>query len=122
MGELIPRLGATLSCADLLAMDGAGLRRRFAGTPLLRARRRGLLRNAAVVLGNLGDAAAVAPLIGSLETDADPVVRGHAAWALRRLGGRAATVAIEGAARRDPDEAVRRECVGADGWPDVSPA
>jgi epoxyqueuosine reductase len=59
----------------------------FRGTAMRRARREGLRRNAAIVLGNLGDGAAVAPLTTALE-DSDPVLRGHAAWALGRVGGR----------------------------------
>ena len=40
---------------ELLALDEAGFKRRFADTPILRARRRGLLRNVCVALGNVGD-------------------------------------------------------------------
>ena len=70
----------------LLEMDEAAFRRRFRGTALWRAHRSGLLRNAAIVLGNLGDAAAVAPLRRALD-DPDPVVQRAAAWALSRLEG-----------------------------------
>ena len=49
-----------------------------------RTRRTGLRRNAAIVLGNLGDDSAADALCVALD-DADPVVRGHAAWALGRL-------------------------------------
>ena len=41
---------------ELLALDEAGFKRRFAGTPMLRTRRRGLLRNVCVALGNIGEA------------------------------------------------------------------
>ncbi len=56
----------------------------WVGTAMRRATRSGLRRNAAVVLGNLGGQAAVPALAGVL-ADPDPVVRGHAAWALGRL-------------------------------------
>ena len=68
----------------LLALDDAAFRERFRGTALWRARRSGLLRNAAIVLGNRGDRAAVPTLQRAL-ADTDPVVRRAAAWALSQL-------------------------------------
>jgi epoxyqueuosine reductase len=52
-----------------------------------RAKRRGLLRNVAVALGNAGDASK-RPILERMAEDTDPVVREHAAWALRRLDAR----------------------------------
>lgn len=79
-----PRHGeATLALADILALDDAGFRRRFAGSPLARAKRRGLARSAAIALGNRPDAASFSALAGALADD-DPVIRGAAAWALGR--------------------------------------
>jgi epoxyqueuosine reductase len=75
---------ATPRLEELLALDERGFRERFAGTPLLRAKRRGLLRNAAVALGNSG-AAAARPALERAATDPDELIRDHAAWALRRL-------------------------------------
>lgn len=54
-------------------------------SPIKRAKRRGFLRNVAVALGNLRDPAAVPVLLNSLSDD-EPLVRGHAAWALGRIG------------------------------------
>jgi len=87
----------------LLLLDEAGFRARFAGRAIMRAKRDGLLRNACVVLGNLGDRRAVAGLVGALSDDAR-LVRGHAAWALGRLGGSMAAQALERrrAAETDP--------------------
>jgi len=70
---------------SLINLDEDSFRQRFQGTPVWRARRRGLLRNAAVALGNWGDPAAVPALTQAL-SDPEPLVRGHAAWALERLG------------------------------------
>jgi len=78
-----PRSGAALPLAELLALDEAGFRSRFRGTPLWRAKRRGLVRSAALVLGNRPDPASAAALIAAL-TDGDEIVRGAAAWALGR--------------------------------------
>lgn len=69
---------------DLLALDEAGFRRRFRRSPVLRAKRRGLLRNVCIALGNWGDPQAVPGLCEALQ-DAEPLIRGHAAWALGRI-------------------------------------
>lgn len=61
--------------------------RKFEQSPIARPHRRGYLRNAAVALGNSGHAAAVPALAGALVNDHEPMVRGHAAWALGQLGG-----------------------------------
>ena len=71
---------------ELLALDDEGFERRFGTTPLARSERAGLLRNAAIVLGNRGDAGAVGALCGSLN-DREPLIRGAGAWALGQLGG-----------------------------------
>jgi epoxyqueuosine reductase len=92
----------------LLSLDEAAFTARFRGTPLLRPGRRGLLRNACVVLGNSGNPDAVPALAGALE-DPEPLVRQHAAWALGRLGGGKAQRALEAARARDPSAAVRGE-------------
>jgi epoxyqueuosine reductase len=61
--------------------------RRFAGTPLTRPGRAGLLRNCCVAAGNLGLQRAVPALVRCLREDESPLVRGHAAWALGQIGG-----------------------------------
>lgn len=70
--------------AELLALDDAGFRERFRSTPVPRTKRRGLLRNACIALGNSGRPEAV-PALERAAQDAEPLVREHAAWALRRL-------------------------------------
>jgi epoxyqueuosine reductase len=74
---------ATLSLADLLDLDDAGFRRRFRGSAVTRAKRTGLLRSAAIALGNRPHAASF-PALAAAARDADPVVREAAAWALGR--------------------------------------
>ena len=61
--------------------------RRFAGTPLLRPGRAGLLRNCCVAAGNLRSEGAVPVLEECLRDDPSALVRGHAAWALGEIGG-----------------------------------
>ena len=72
---------------DLIAvvrLDDAAFRARFRHTPLWRPKRRGMLRNAAIVLGNRPTPAAIPALIRGLNDD-EPLVRGAAAWALGQL-------------------------------------
>jgi epoxyqueuosine reductase len=86
-----PREGLLAPSLDELAgLDAEAFRRRFSRSPLKRAKRRGLLRNVAVALGNSGDPAK-RPVLERLAADEDPLVREHAAWALRRLDGPAPT-------------------------------
>lgn len=97
---------------ELLALSDEDFRARFRGSPLKRAKRRGLLRNAAVALGNSGDARAVPALIHAL-ADAEPLVRSHAAWALGQLGGAQARSALQAALVSENDPAVRAEIEAA---------
>ena len=68
----------------ILAMDDATFRLAFHGSPMKRAKLRGLKRNAAVVLGNVGDSRDVSLLIRAVD-DAEPLVAAHAASALARI-------------------------------------
>jgi epoxyqueuosine reductase len=73
-----PRLDA------LMYLDDAAFLKRYAGTPVMRTKRRGLLRNAAVALGNSGLPEAIPPLEHALK-DSEPLIREHAQWALDQL-------------------------------------
>ncbi len=86
--------------------------RKFKGSPIKRAKRRGYLRNVAVALGNLGGAAAVPALAKALH-DPEPLVRAHAAWALGRLGTPEACRALEAALESETDPEVRAEILAA---------
>ena len=68
--------------AELLALDDAAWRQRFGKSAMSRAKRRGLARNAAVVLGNRKDPLDIAALTAARDGDPNPLVREHAAWAL----------------------------------------
>ena len=69
----------------LLSLTAEEFRRRFHKSPVGRAKRRGLLRNVAVALGNLKSREAVSALVRAL-ADEEPLVRQHAAWALGQIG------------------------------------
>ncbi|HEY1786397.1 MAG TPA: tRNA epoxyqueuosine(34) reductase QueG [Pirellulales bacterium] len=98
--------------AELFRWTDDDFRRLFRGSPLLRAKRRGLLRSAAIVLGNGGDPASLAPLACGL-SDAEPLVRGAAAWALGRLATPAARDALAARLPLESDADVRGEIEGA---------
>jgi epoxyqueuosine reductase len=68
----------------LLALDEAGFKARFAGTPLLRTKRRGLLRNVCVALGNTAGPAAL-PALAKAAADPEPLLAEHAAWATEQI-------------------------------------
>jgi len=90
----------------LLSLDEESFRARYRGTAILRAKRSGFVRNVTVALGNLGDRRSVEPLSRTLTRDPDPMVRGHAAWALGRIGGPGSRRALESAASRESSEEV----------------
>ena len=71
--------------ADLLALDDAGFRQVFSGSPIKRIGRNRMVRNAAIAAGNSGLPDLIPPLQG-LVNDDDPVVAEAAGWALARLG------------------------------------
>lgn len=85
-------------------MDEAAWESFSRGSAIRRAGRAGFLRNVAVALGNWGAAEAVPVLAAALE-DEEPLVRGHAAWALGRIGSPEAREALVG-----------RRATESDGW------
>jgi epoxyqueuosine reductase len=102
--EFGPREEAS-SLADLLRLAPEEFRLRFRGTPVRRAGYAGFLRNVAVAAGNSRDPRAVPALEAALGHP-EPLVRGHAAWALGRLGARGALERRRGA---EADPAAREE-------------
>jgi epoxyqueuosine reductase len=96
------------SLLDLIALDDEAFRERFRNSPIKRAKRRGLLRNVAVALGNWGDARAVPALVRALD-DHEPLIRGHAAWALGRIGGEDARQALAARLATEGDDWAREE-------------
>ena len=90
--------------AELLTLDDAQFRARFAGTPIKRTGRDRVVRNALIAAGNSGDPAFV-PAVARLLADTSPFVRAMAAWALSRLAEPAVLAAARDsvlAAETDP--------------------
>lgn len=69
---------------ELLALDDVEFKKRFTGTPILRTKRRGLLRNVCVALGNVGDIEAM-PALERAATDPEPLIAEHARWAIDQI-------------------------------------
>jgi epoxyqueuosine reductase len=103
---------AMMPLLELLSLEEGTFRTRFRGTPVFRAKRRGLVRSACVAAGNWGDPAVV-PVLAKLLADPEPLVRGHAAWALGRIGGRQASEALSRAAAVETDHWVGGEISAA---------
>jgi epoxyqueuosine reductase len=101
-----------LDLVGLLEMTDEEFRDHFRGTPIMRAQRAGLQRNACVALGNLQDPAAVNALSRVLG-EGVPLVRGHAAWALGQIGNEEARVALEQSRDIEADPGVLLEIVAA---------
>ncbi len=110
-GEAFPEL------EGLLALDAASFEERFRGRAIMRAKRDGLARNAAIALGNTGSLADL-PVLETALADASPLVRGHVAWALGHLIERLrpspdilpdVVASLEKARANEHDEWVREE-------------
>jgi epoxyqueuosine reductase len=96
----------------LLALDETAFRERFAGTPLARPGRTGVLRSAAIALGNRPSAAGFAALVQSLADD-EPQVRAASAWALGRHATANSQDALTARAGIESDQLVQREIAAA---------
>lgn len=97
-----------LSLAGLFDLDEDCFRQWYRGTPLWRTKRRGMLRNAAIVLGNQQDSSAIEPLGRGLH-DHEPVVRGACAWALGRIPARRSAQRLQDRLSHEEDDGVRLE-------------
>lgn len=97
----------------LLTMTAREFGATYFGTPVPRTKRRGLARNAAVALGNIGTEDDIPTLAHALHAHDEPLVRGHAAWAIGHIGGTTARRALDVAHRVEPDDYVQSEIVAA---------
>ncbi|MBU0676526.1 MAG: tRNA epoxyqueuosine(34) reductase QueG [Verrucomicrobia bacterium] len=69
---------------ELMSMEEQAFRERFAGSPVMRAKYRGLMRNAAVAMGNWGSEEAL-PVLNRAARHDDVLIREHATWAIQRI-------------------------------------
>ncbi len=112
-GAFTPKGGMNpVDLAGLLALDDEAFRALFRDTPLWRPRRRGILRNAALALGNTRPAHGVASLCRGL-ADSEPLVRAACAWALGQYATAEAWEALRRHRQTEPDPQVRAELAAA---------
>jgi epoxyqueuosine reductase len=97
-----------LDLRELLEITDQQFQIRFGNTPLWRAKRRGLLRNAAIVLGNFPSADNIPSLLIGL-SDAEPLVRGASAWALGQHRNREVGESLRHQLLSELDENVKKE-------------
>ena len=83
---------ATMRLRDYLALNNAQFRTLFRGSPIKRIKRRGLLRNVCVALGNVGTVEDL-PALQRAAADPEPLIGEHADWAIGRLDARLSTPA-----------------------------
>lgn len=105
-------LADPVDLSQLFAVTGEDFRRRFRRTPLWRSRRRGVLRNAAIALGNQGAASGASALMRGLQ-DNEPLVRAACAWALGRIEHPGASSALSERLTSEMDRDVQREIQAA---------
>lgn len=101
-GNLAPEL------LSLVNMTQAEFSEKYRGSPIKRAKRRGFLRNVIVAIGNWGSRAAV-PALKKALVDDEPLIRGHAAWALGQIGGKQAEQALHAQLQQENDAEVISE-------------
>ena len=93
---------------ELIRLNDEGFRKRFKKSPVKRTKRRGLLRNVAVALGNSGNLSAVDPLIDAL-SDHEPLIRAHVVWALGELIGKKALPILNKTLTNKEEDIVKNE-------------
>jgi len=93
---------------SLMALTQVEFSKRFKNSPIKRTKRRGLLRNVAIALGNWGDPQAIPALELGLN-DCEPLIRSHSAWALGQILHSDAKTALSTAFSQEEDEEVLKE-------------
>lgn len=101
-----------INCRELLKLTDEEFDQRFGSTPLARPGRIGILRNAAIILGNQRDQASVS-LLADLLTDESEIIRGAAAWSLGQMDCQQSLNALKAASKMESDPDVRSEIQSA---------
>lgn len=87
-GNLNPEL------LSLVNMTQTEFSKKYKSSPIKRAKRKGFLRNVLIAIGNWGSRSAL-PALKKALCDDEPLIRGHAAWALGQIGGKNAKIELE---------------------------
>ena len=101
-GNLAPEL------LTLINMTQVEFSKKYKGSPIKRTKRRGFLRNVIIAIGNWGSQTAIPALRKALDDD-EPLIRGHAAWALGQIGGNKAIQALESSLKTENNTEVISE-------------
>jgi epoxyqueuosine reductase len=99
---------------SFLNLDEKAFKEKFDGSAILRAKRRGFLRNVCVAIGNSGNATLAPALLPSL-SDSEALVRGHAVWAYHQLLGEGSRVVLQKLKEKERDDFVLEEIEAAEG-------
>ena len=91
-----------------MRLNDEAISKRFKKSPVKRTKRRGLLRNVAVALGNSRNLSAVGPLIDAL-SDHEPLIRAHVVWALGELLGKKALPILNKILTNEEEDIVKDE-------------
>ncbi|MGB0434050.1 MAG: tRNA epoxyqueuosine(34) reductase QueG [bacterium] len=98
----------TPDLGKLMELNQSEFRKRFKNSPVLRTKRRGLLRNVAIALGNWGNPQAIPALEQGL-LDQEPLIRSHSAWGLGQVATNKAYDILENALTSEEDPQVLEE-------------
>ncbi len=102
-------LSNPIALLELFDLDEEAFRSRFRKTPLWRSKRRGILRNAAIVLGNRSPNEAAHKVLLKAVSDTEPLVRGAVAWALENYPAPQTIQALTDQLSQESDESVLQE-------------
>jgi epoxyqueuosine reductase len=105
--------GLSLDLPEIIHLSATEFKTQFSNSPILRAKRDGLLRNAAVVLGNTRSTDALEPLTRLVSNEFSPLVRSHAAWGLGRISGSKSRDILSSFLHSEVDVNVQREILNA---------
>ena len=97
---------------ELMKLNQSAFSKRFKNSPIKRAKRRGLLRNIAVALGNWAHESAIPALSLGLQ-DSEPLIRSHSAWALGRISSSQAKRKLKAAKKVEKVSTVLEEIEAA---------
>lgn len=108
ISALKPRVDQAPFLLDLVSMTETDFQNKYKGTPILRAKYRGFMRNILVAIGNWGDKSAFSP-VAKLVDSPEPLIRQHAAWALWQINKQEARVLLAGHLSKEEDKIVMEE-------------
>jgi len=111
--QFLPQRIIAPNLQDEIRLTNEDFYQRYNDSPILRAKRRGFLRNICVAVGNSKNTDAIPDLDRILQFEAEPLIRRHAAWALGEIGGLTAKQILLAAVENEKDASVQAEIQAA---------